>query len=130
MLFTLNQQHQHLFNFISVKGIGKRMKGDIVALGVFFLLLGLALLEVPLSTFSLIFPPGMRGDLENMHYSVDELDKMCKSMPGYVGRELFPEFRTRCNEVAWLKYIAYILIIVGGALVIYGFVSKRTTWEH
>jgi hypothetical protein len=50
--------------------------------------------------------------------------------PDIVRRELFPELRTKCNEVAWLKYIAHILIIAGEALIIYGFVSKRTTWEH
>ncbi len=84
------------------------MRGDIFALGMFLVILGVAVLTLP------IFED----------YSVLEMTSQCGTLAGQLGRALSPEARKSCSEVLTLRSISYILLIAGICLMIYGAIAK------
>ena len=62
-------------------------------------------------------------------YTVNELEDMCKSFWGQLGRAFSCDVREACGYVKVLKGISVLSIIIGGILIIYGFASENIKVE-
>ncbi|RSN75998.1 zinc ribbon domain-containing protein [Candidatus Methanodesulfokora washburnensis] len=80
------------------------MRRGLVALGVLLVILGILIPEIPISG----------------GYSIREIDNLCKSAFGVLGRLLSPAAQRECGKAAAVVLFSEILIIIGVVAVVVG----------
>lgn len=80
------------------------MSKGLVVLGALLVILGILIPEIPISG----------------GYSIREIDNLCKSAFGVLGRLLSPEAQRECSKAAALVLFSEVLIIIGVVAVVVG----------
>ena len=90
------------------------MSKKLLAFGVILVIAGLALPEIPVS--------GNIGFI-SWTYTLRELDNICKSPGGAIGKAFYPQLQSECSKAALAVLFSQILIIIGVVILAVGLIK-------